>query len=495
MARDEANLPEFGMFIRQQRTHLNLTQVQLAERLGWTQERISVLEHGRYGMPSLPALVRLAEALEVPTLALLEHLGFPADPLDSAPGGGERERDSTALQYTLQRLLAIEAMTLKDALDQASDEMALAMGAEKIDAFVFDAPSNSLVALGTSNTPMGHLQHQSGLHRVPLANRDRTGQVYQSGQGFYTGDAQNDPDLSRGVKETMGVHSFLAVPLRAHTTVIGVLVAESSFPNRFSPDEQQFFASASHWVGMIAHRAELIERMRRAVEEESRKKAADEIIDALARDLGSILTPLRGRLDLLTSRLARLDQPRELEHARAAVRAVEQIDQLITSLLDISRLDHGLFTLATQPLDLAGLVTEVASQFQLSRPELIVRTSEQVPDVEGDPVRLREVLLTLVTNAVQHSPDGSPITLAAGTERRDDGVWAVISVTDEGSGIEAEMLPRLFQRFTRGLQAGGRGLGLYLARRLVEAHGGTLTVESAVGRGTTFWLALPASLV
>ncbi len=73
----------------------------------------------------------------------------------------------------------------------------------------------------------------------------------------------------------------------------------------------------------------------------------------------------------------------------------------------------------------------------------------------------------------------------------DDGSWAVISVTDHGPGIESEMLSRVFERFATGNRYDGLGLGLYLSHRIVEAHGGTLTVESSVGTGTTFWLALP----
>lgn len=134
----------------------------------------------------------------------------------------------------------------------------------------------------------------------------------------------------------------------------------------------------------------------------------------------------------------------------------------------------------------------MAEELRPSWPDLVVRTGN-VPEVEGDPVRLREVLVNLATNAMQHSPKGAPITLTVGREQQDIGVCVVVSVTDEGPGIAPELVPDLFERFRGGGGTGSMGLGLYLARRLVEAHGGTLTVETAVGQGTTFWMAIPAS--
>jgi two-component system, OmpR family, sensor kinase len=491
MARDNVDLLALGAFIREQRTHLGLTQEQLATRCAWAQERVSVLENGKYGTPSLPALVRLAAALEVSVVMLVEAMGLPAfgGGVDSAfPGDAESH---ILLQYTLQRLLAIDAMTLKSALAQASDQMAMAMGADKIDAFIYDAPTNSLVALGSSNTPMGRLQHESGLSRVPLANHERTAQIYESGDMFYTGDAQHDPHISIGVKETLGVHSFLGVPLRVNGTIKGVLAAESGEPNRFSQEDQRFFIAASQWVGMVAHRAELVEATRQTVAEEARREAADEVIEALAHDLGNRLTPLKGRLDVLRRRLEQGGQTREWEQAEEASHAVAGIQELVSRLLDVSRLDHGLFALALQPVDVSHLVAEVAEELCPIWSNLTIRTAE-VPEIEGDPVRLQEVLTNLVTNAMQHSPAGSPITLGVGTEVREDGRWVLVTVTDEGPGIAPDLLPRIFERFAGGHERHGMGLGLYLARRLVEAHGGSLTVQTAVNAGTTFCLELPA---
>src|SRR5579875_14225 len=125
------SLETLGRFIRERRSSLGLTQEQLAARLNWTQERISVLENGKYGLPSVPALIRMARALDVPFADLLAAAGYP-----DVTSPSTREMDDTAgvvLRYALQQLLAIQAHTVDDALNQASDLLVHAMGADKID--------------------------------------------------------------------------------------------------------------------------------------------------------------------------------------------------------------------------------------------------------------------------------------------------------------------------------------------------------------------------
>lgn len=113
--------------------------------------------------------------------------------------------------------------------------------------------------------------------------------------------------------------------------------------------------------------------------------------------------------------------------------------------------------------------------------------------LQADPARLSQVVQNLVGNAIQHTPPGTSVVVKLGKEHRADGEWAVLDVHDEGPGIPGDLLPRLFTRHGAGAESAGLGLGLYLARGIAEAHGGTLTVESELGNGTTFHLALPCA--
>jgi two-component system OmpR family sensor kinase len=112
----------------------------------------------------------------------------------------------------------------------------------------------------------------------------------------------------------------------------------------------------------------------------------------------------------------------------------------------------------------------------------------------ADPDRLRQALENVLANALQHSPVGAAVGVAIVREQRSDGLWAVVSVQDQGPGIAPELLPRLFTRFAAGPQSVGLGLGLYLAHSIAAAHGGTLTVASTPGAGDCFQFALRLEL-
>lgn len=122
--------------------------------------------------------------------------------------------------------------------------------------------------------------------------------------------------------------------------------------------------------------------------------------------------------------------------------------------------------------------------------EIDVRTPDELA-VEGDPDRLRQVLENLLSNARKYSPAGVPVRVEVLTSTRGDSAWTIVVVRDQGPGIAPEMIPQLFTRFAAGRGTKGLGLGLYLAHGIVAAHGGTLTLDSTLGVGTTVRLALP----
>ena len=118
-------------------------------------------------------------------------------------------------------------------------------------------------------------------------------------------------------------------------------------------------------------------------------------------------------------------------------------------------------------------------------------TPDDLPILDVDPVRIREVLANLVGNAFRHTPAGGTITLSGA---RAPGGGVTFSVADTGAGIEPELLPHVFDRFTKGRDSRGSGLGLAIARDLVAAHGGTIDVRSEPGSGTTFEVRVPAEI-
>ncbi len=150
---------------------------------------------------------------------------------------------------------------------------------------------------------------------------------------------------------------------------------------------------------------------------------------------------------------------------------------MIAHLLDTARLEGGVFHLAPRPVDLAALARETADLLRAPGATLLV----QAPTVlwrTCDPERVRQALENLLGNAIKHSPKGAPIVVSVEARERRDGEWAVLTVRDEGPGVAPDLLPTLFERFARGRDSTGLGLGLYLTRGIAEAHGGTLTAAA-----------------
>ena len=143
-----------------------------------------------------------------------------------------------------------------------------------------------------------------------------------------------------------------------------------------------------------------------------------------------------------------------------------------------------------QPLDLAKVASDVAGTLATPEHRVDVRASEEIL-VAADTDRLRQTVENLVANAIRHSPAGAPVQIFVTTRRQQDRDCGVLEVRDEGPGVAADILPRIFERFAAERSSPGLGLGLYLAKSIAAAHGGDLTVSSPPGSGSRFTLSLP----
>ncbi len=405
------------------------------------------------------------------------------------PGTGDPARQGRLLA-TLEGLLAIQATDVKTTLGQASDLVAQTLGADKVDVFLYDANVDTLVALGTSNTLMGRKQHALGLDRLPLSNGGKTAEVFQTGQPYHSGHVDQDPDELPGIKGPLGVRSAIAVPLDVEGTRRGAVQADTAEPDRFAEEDVGFLQAVAHWVGLILHRAELVERTTQDAAEQARQHTATELITILAHDLRAPLTPVQGYLSMLQQTAEREGQEQYVRYAERAQRGVKSLERMLNDLLDTTRLEQGLFELTLEPVGLAALVRETADLLRSPTAPIEVRAPEGLLAM-ADANRLRQALENLLSNALRHSPDGMPVIVEVSSERREYMTWAAITVQDAGPGIAPDLLPRLFTRFASGGNTRGLGLGLYLARGIAVAHGGTLTVDSTPGKGASFRLELP----
>ncbi|RKG63669.1 GAF domain-containing protein [Corallococcus sp. CA054B] len=407
---------------------------------------------------------------------------------DANPGRGSGWEDPRL--RALERLLALPAAELRPTLDTAGQLISELLNADKVDVFLFEQSTQTLVAVGTSDTPMARLQKSLGLDRMPLANGGRAVQVYETEEPFMTGRQEEDPDELPGIKHRLGVRSTLMVPLPIGMETRGVLGVTSAQNDFFTPHDLRFLQAVARWVGMVAHRVELVQELTKLAVKQARRKAAEELITVLAHDMANHLLPLQARIQLIQRRAQRNNAPEDLRDATGAAASLRSLTRLINDLMDVGRLDQGLFSLRPQPVDLTGLVRELVATASMPERPVHFEGPEELVTV-ADPDRVRQVLENLVANALKHSPQGRPVDLRLQAQSRPDGPWVRVTVSDQGMGIPSEQLPTLFERFTRGPGSKGLGIGLYLARRIAEAHGGTLEVVSTSLNGTCFALSLP----
>lgn len=227
----------------------------------------------------------------------------------------------------------------------------------------------------------------------------------------------------------------------------------------------------------------------------------DEFLSAVAHDLKTPLTSIKGLAQILQRRTAR-GQAAGSEQLGEGLARIEQnasrMTSLINELLDLSRLQTGQgLQLNRRPVDLVALVSHTVAEYGEEADSDRFTVQSQTPQLVGtwDADRLERVLSNLLSNAMKYSPGSAPITVAVRTEEAGGTKWAVLSVQDRGIGIPPEDLPHIFERFHRGRNVGretlGTGIGLAGAKQIVEQHGGMIEVASEEGAGSTFTIRLP----
>jgi signal transduction histidine kinase len=244
-------------------------------------------------------------------------------------------------------------------------------------------------------------------------------------------------------------------------------------------------------------------RMARALEEAAERereteKSRRDLVAAVSHDLRTPLASTRALIEALADGVA--DDPEsERRYLSSASRELEHLSRLVDDLFELARIDAGVLELTLEEASLHDMISDTISSFHPQAERKGVRLAGEILDdvdpVLANPPKLQRVLHNLVSNALRHTPPDGTVTLRAAPE----GEVARIEVSDTGEGIPAEDLPRVFDRSFRGEQsrtrsekedAPGAGLGLAIARGLVEAHGGTMDVQSEPGYGSRFYFTL-----
>jgi signal transduction histidine kinase len=292
----------------------------------------------------------------------------------------------------------------------------------------------------------------------------------------------------------LGLRSELVAPLLLGARTIGMLSLSRERPDAFSEDEIELVALLGRLVATAVQNIRAYEAERRRVEELARlSQLRADFVSLVSHELRSPMAAVIGAARTLQDRW-RMLSPAQRESFLALIGdETSRLAELVGDVLDTSRIEAGTFSYRFEEVDLARVVDEAVEAAVLAQQEVPVVGSVvgRIPPIRGDRARLRQVLGNLIDNAVKYSPEGGEVRVSAAAAN-----GAVrIAVRDAGPGIPDDQQLRIFEKFGRAEVDGGSkpgtGLGLFIARSIAEAHGGSLDVSSGAEPGSTFTVTLP----
>ena len=329
----------------------------------------------------------------------------------------------------------------------------------------------------------GALVSGIGERAIP-ADNSIAGWVFTHGEPIVSQDVLNDPRFYREMDALtrFQTQSILGVPLRTKDKVLGVIESVNKVEGIFTEEDVQILQTLAAQAAIAIENSQLFMQS-----------------DLIAEIVHELRTPLAA-LTAASHLLQRSDLPSDqrTKLGETILQEVQRLNGLTTDFLELSRLESGRMHFKREPIHLGGLVQEslevVRAQAEAKQIELVTEIDETLAPVHGDRKTLKQLLLNLLTNAIKYSDSGGIVTVAV----HGDGDDVLIDVRDTGRGISEEDQKRLFERFYRAADGEddvqGTGLGLVIAKRIAQGHEGSISVESALGEGTTFTVRLPIDL-
>jgi signal transduction histidine kinase len=321
------------------------------------------------------------------------------------------------------------------------------------------------------------------------------GQLLRDGATIVNDDMAETPRYPEELEIAgLGLRSRVAAPLSIAGRTLGAISVSRVDPAAFTKDEVYLVTLLGRQVATAIENMRAFEAERAAGEELRRLSALRaDFVSLVSHELRGPMASVVGCASTLRQRWRTLT-PEQRESFLALIdEETTRLAELIGDVLDTSRVEAGTFSYSFADVDLAELLEETVGVVDLGTEEVTLRTrlSTPLPTVRGDRERLRQLVMNLLTNAVKYTVTGDEVEVRAAAT---DGVVEV-SVADNGPGITSEEQRVIFEKFGRGSRVGtsipGAGLGLFIARSIAEAHGGSLRVESRPGEGATFTVRLP----
>ena len=295
----------------------------------------------------------------------------------------------------------------------------------------------------------------------------------------------------------LGLRSELVTPLLLGARTIGMLSLSRERVDAFSEDEVELIALLGRLVATAVQNIRAYEAERRRVEELAQlSQLRSDFVSLVSHELRSPMAAVIGAARTLQDRWRMLTAEQRESFLALIGDETARLAELVGDVLDTSRIEAGTFSYRFEEVDLGRVVDEAIETAVLAQQEVPVVASGHgaLPAIRGDRTRLRQVLGNLIENAVKYSPEGGEVRVSAAAANGE----VRIAVRDAGPGIPRDHQARIFEKFGRvevpGASKPGTGLGLFIARSIAEAHGGSLDVSSGAEPGSTFTLTLPVGV-
>ncbi len=411
-------------------------------------------------------------------------------------------RNLTLLDNTRRRMTQIESinaitrrvtskLNLEELLGVAAESIQKGFDYFDVTIFLFSEDKSDLILEAHAGNFADVVPHK---YRQPL-DRGIVGSVASSGERMTANDVSIEPRF-----QATGSHvtnSELALPIKIDSEVVGVLNVEDTKLYAFDETDAIVLETVCDQIGNAMKNAKLYDEIKRVnVKLTDMDKVKSEFLSIVSHDFRTPIANimLSGKFVLKSEDIQK--NPRVRDQVRLIVDQAQRLSKLADDTLSISRIESGQIEYSFKIVNVERLIQDAIAQVQHSpRHKLEYKVDFNATYIKGDQIKLRQVIQNLVINAVKYSPRGGTVTVTAQDVPEED---ILVCVKDEGLGISPEQKDKLFQKFSRvnegeASKMTGSGLGLWICKEIVVAHGGKIWFESELGKGTTFKFTLKKS--
>jgi signal transduction histidine kinase len=399
-----------------------------------------------------------------------------------------RVAELSALQQISLELTS--SLELRAVLESIAENARQLVSADQVTLYLYDDHQDAL-SFGASLSERG----QEAKPPIPIAENQITRTVARQGEAIVIHDAREHPEIPLGNWQIGAIASF---PLRVDR-VLGVFDVSFTRAHPFTPDELRVLNLLANQAAIALKNAQLYADVQRANE------AKSEFVSIVSHELKVPMTSIQGYARLITLGAAGEVTEKQREFVGVILSNVARMSNLVSELLDSSRIESGRIKLSPRPISLSRIINDsintVRAEIRARNHQLTVDVPDDLPKVQADPGWITQVVSNLLSNAYKYTPAGGQIKVRAqlrtGLES-ENGAWVMCAVEDSGVGLLPEDQERIFEQFYRvrdpqTAHEAGTGLGLPITRSIVELHGGHIWVESTYGKGSTFYFTLPVA--